>query len=371
MSQLLLLSLNVLNFKNWEEVSLNFSPSINCFLGANGVGKTNLLDAIHYLCTTKSFLTNTDAHAIRHGAEFFMVKGLFERSGQEEEILLSLRKNDKKLLRRNDVEYQKLSDHIGLLPVVVISPMDTNLIYEGSEERRKVTDLILSLADTLYLHHLMRYNRLLQQRNTYLKETVPQRKCSSEMLELYNEQMEPLAEYIYTVRRQFWEKTAKWLSKFYSEIAGFTEDISVAYQSDLAQGSLATVLREAIARDMEVLYTSRGIHKDDIDMRINGYKLKRFGSQGQQKSYLIALKLAMYAVLQEKTGMPPILLFDDIFDKLDRNRTANVIRLVRDMNFGQIFLSDTDPERSVQIASQFHGNARFFHIHSDQKIHVK
>ncbi|MCX8149717.1 MAG: DNA replication and repair protein RecF [Thermaurantimonas aggregans] len=371
MSQLLLLSLNVLNFKNWEEVSLNFSPSINCFLGANGVGKTNLLDAIHYLCITKSFLTNTDAQAMKHGADFFMVKGLFTRAEQEEEILLSLRKNDKKLLKRNDVEYQKLSDHIGLLPVVVISPLDTNLIYEGSKERRKVTDLILSLADSHYLHQLIRYNRLLQQRNTYLKETVPLRKCSLEILELYTEQMEPLAEYIYSVRSQFWEKTAKWLSEFYSQIANSTEDISVAYQSDLAQGNLAAMLREATARDMDVLYTTKGIHKDDIDMRINGFPLKKFGSQGQQKSYLIALKLAMYAVLREKTGMPPILLFDDIFDKLDRNRTANVIRLVRDMNFGQIFLSDTDPERSVQIANQFHGNARFFHIHSDQKIHIE
>lgn len=350
---------------------MQFSPSINCLLGSNGVGKTNLLDAIHYLCTTKSFLTNTDAHSIRHGTEFFMIKGLFERAGQQEEILLSLRKNDKKLLKRNDTEYQRLSDHIGLFPVIVISPMDVNLIYEGSEERRKVTDLILSLADTQYLHSLIRYNRLLQQRNSYLKDTAPQRKCSFEVLELYSEQMEPLADYIHSARSQFWEKTSIWLSQFYNSIAGSAEEVSVVYQSDLAQGSLTALHREASVRDAEALYTTRGIHKDDIEMRIFGYPLKRYGSQGQQKSYLIALKLAMYAVLQEKTGMPPILLFDDIFDKLDRSRTANVIRLVRDMNFGQIFLSDADPERSMQIASQFHGNARFFHIYADQKIHIE
>ncbi len=368
MSSIVLKSLNILNFKNWEECALLFSESINCFLGPNGVGKTNLIDAIHYLCTTKSFLTHTDAHMIRQGSDFVMIKGLFDRSGQEDEILLSLKKNEKKVLKRNDVEYTKLSDHIGLLPVVVISPMDSNLIHEGSEERRKVTDLILSLADGLYLHHLLRYNRLLQQRNAYLKEAVPSRKLRADILGLYDEQMEPLAAYIHEARQTFWGKTKKWLSDFYYKIAETDERVSIQYQSDLDQGPLGMLLEQSIQRDTEVLYTSKGIHRDDLEMHLNGNPIKKFGSQGQQKSFLIAMKLAMYAVLKEKTALPPILLFDDIFDKLDQERTKHVIRLVREMKFGQVFLTDTHPERSMQLAGQFDVNACFYHIRADQKV---
>lgn len=368
MSSIVLKSLNTLNFKNWEECTLTFSASINCFLGPNGVGKTNLLDAIHYLCTTKSFLTHTDSQIIRQGADFVMIKGIFERSGQEDEILLSLKKNEKKILKRNDSEYTKLSDHIGLLPVVVISPMDSNLIYQGSEERRKATDLILSLADGLYLHNLLRYNRLLQQRNVYLKESVPARRLSTEILSLYDGQMEPLAEYIYEARRAFWSKAKEKLSEFYTKIAESGECVSIEYHSDLAQGPLGMLLHQSINRDSELLYTSKGIHKDDLEMLLNGNPIKKFASQGQQKSFLISMKLAMYAVLKEKTGLPPVLLFDDIFDKLDLKRTAQVIRLVREMEFGQIFLTDTHPERSMQLAGQFDSSASFFQINAFQKI---
>lgn len=368
-SAIVLNSFNLLNFKNWEEVSLSFSPSINCFLGANGVGKTNLLDAIHYLCTTKSFLANTDTQAIRHGADFFMITGQFDRDEQKENILISLKKNEKKLLKRNEAEYQKLSDHIGLLPIVVISPMDVKLIYDGSDERRKATDLILSLSDALYLHNLLRYNRLLQQRNSYLKEAVPARKYSSDTLLLYDEQMEPLARYVYEARMAFWDKAKSKLAEFYAAISGSAEHISIDYQSDLGQGNLVDLLKGAYQRDLELLYTSKGVHKDDLDMRISGYPLKKYGSQGQQKTYLISMKLAMYAVLKEKTGLPPILLFDDIFDKLDQQRTSRIVKLVCDMKFGQIFLTDTHPERSVQIARQIAGNAYFYQIDPSQRIH--
>lgn len=352
----------MLNFKNWEDYSFLFSKSINCFVGYNGAGKTNVLDAIHYLCTTKSFLTHSDTHVIRHGADFFMIKGVFDRSGQIDEILISLRRNEKKILKRNDVEYSKLADHIGLLPVVVISPSDSNLIFEGSEERRKATDLILSLSDRLYLQNLLRYNRLLQQRNAYLKEAVPARKLRDEVLHLFDEQMEPPADYIYHARKLFWSKAHSWLSGFYADISQSRENVSIQYQSDLHQGSLTSLLIQNKHRDTELLYTSKGIHRDDLDMQLNGFPLKKIASQGQQKSYLIAMKLAMYAVLKEKTGLPPILLFDDIFDKLDQERTINVIDLVRQMNFGQIFLTDTHPERSMEIAGRFAGDACFYHI---------
>ncbi|KFD39169.1 DNA replication/repair protein RecF [Schleiferia thermophila] len=368
MSDVTLKSLALLNFKNWEELHLSFSPVVNCFIGPNGVGKTNILDSIHFLCTTKSFLSTTDIQCIRFGADYFFIKGEFDRIGNLEVIQVSLKKSEKKVLKRNDSNYQRLSEHIGLLPVIVISPQDTNLIYEGSDERRKTLDLALSLSDGLYLHNLQRYNRLLQQRNAYLKEADTSGRVQHDILTLYDEQMDPFASYIYNARNSFLAAADQYLSRFYYTISSAREHCSIRYQSDLADNNLAALLAQSRQKDRELLYTTRGVHKDDLEMYINGQPLKKFGSQGQQKSFLIALKLAIYAVIKEQTGLSPILLFDDIFDKLDQKRASQVIRLVQEMKFGQIFLSDTHPERVKMLTQQTGSHSKFFMLDEHQKI---
>lgn len=341
---------------------------MNCFLGPNGVGKTNILDAIHYLCTTKSFLSASDAQCIRLGTDFFFIKGVFNRCGYEEVIQLSLKKAEKKVLKRNDSAYQKLSEHIGLLPVIVISPQDTNLIFDGSEERRKTLDLALSIANAQYLFNLQRYNRLLQQRNSYLKESATTGRFQPEILSLYDEQMEPIANYIFRERNDFVTAVERHLSEFYHIVSSAKEHCSISYQSDLKTNSFALLMASSRHKDKEFLYTTKGVHRDDLEMFINGQPLRKFGSQGQQKSFLIALKLAIYAVIKEQTSLSPILLFDDIFDKLDDKRALQVIRLVREMRFGQIFLSDTNPERVKKLTEKTGSESKFFMLDEQQKI---
>ena len=312
---MILSRLSIVNFKNIAQADLSFSPNINCFLGNNGMGKSNLLDAIYYLSFCKSYTRNPDSQNIRHGEDFFVVQGYYERNGNEEELYCGIKRRQKKAFKRNKKEYDRLSDHIGFAPLVMAAPSDNELILGGSEERRKFIDLVISQFDKQYLSTLIRYNKALEQRNALLRQ-----ECSEEMLyDIWEEQMDSTAAQIHNSRDRFLQSFIPVFRRFYNEISSQNES------ADLILG-----------------YTSRGIHRDDMDMMLGEYPMKRIGSQGQCKTYLIALKLAQYDFLREQGDTTPILLLDDIFDKLDAERVKQIVKLVSSDHFGQIFITDTN-----------------------------
>ena len=312
---MILSRLSIVNFKNIAQADLSFSPNINCFLGNNGMGKSNLLDAIYYLSFCKSYTRNPDSQNIRHGEDFFVVQGYYERNGNEEELYCGIKRRQKKAFKRNKKEYDRLSDHIGFAPLVMAAPSDNELILGGSEERRKFIDLVISQFDKQYLSTLIRYNKALEQRNALLRQ-----ECSEEMLyDIWEEQMDSTAAQIHNSRDRFLQSFIPVFRRFYNEIS------SQNRHKDLILG-----------------YTSRGIHRDDMDMMLGEYPMKRIGSQGQCKTYLIALKLAQYDFLREQGDTTPILLLDDIFDKLDAERVKQIVKLVSSDHFGQIFITDTN-----------------------------
>lgn len=351
--------LSCFNYRNLRECDLRFSKKFNCFLGANGVGKTNLLDAIYYLSFTKSHLNTIDSQLIHHDMEFFMLQGEYERNGQEEIISAAVKRKTKKQFCRNKKEYGRMSDHIGLIPAVLISPSDQYLIADGSDERRRFMDVVISQYDRQYLAALVRYNQALQSRNALLKqETMP----DGAMLEIYEMQMAAEAQYIYALRSQFINGFTPVFEHFYSSIAGDGERVSLSYKSHSQQGDIAPLLAECRVRDYAVGYTTRGSHKDDIEMLIDGYPIKRTGSQGQNKTYLVALKLAQYVYLHRVTGVMPLLLLDDIFDKLDATRVKNIMRIVASDDFGQIFVTDTDRNHTDRLMQTVPGDTKLFSV---------
>jgi DNA replication and repair protein RecF len=362
--------LSLTNFKNYELNELDFSPKINCFVGNNGVGKTNILDAIHYLSLTKSFFNNIDSISVRHGEDYFIINGVYEKNGEDDQIYCAFQKGKPKLLKRNGKEYQKLSDHIGRYPVVMISPADSSLILEGSEERRRFLNKIISQYSAGYLDSVLRYSKALQQRNKLLKDFRSSDKFDNEVLSVWDAQLIKYGSSIFNEREILVNDLVPVFQNYYSLISSEKESVELKYVSHLSEGSFAESLINSLAKDRLLEYTTMGIHKDDLSLLMNDYPVRSLGSQGQQKSYLVALKLAKFDYISKQAGFSPILLLDDIFDKFDANRVEQIIRLVGNDKFGQIFITDTHQNRLQEILSSHNTDYRLFGISDDGTVQV-
>lgn len=353
--------LSLLNFKNYSEAELQFS-SVNAFTGDNGAGKTNLLDAIHYLSLCKSYFNPVDSQQIKQGEDFFMVQGVFDKDKNNEVISCGLKRNQKKQFKRNKKEYGRLADHIGLFPLVMISPNDVSIIIEGSEERRRFIDNVISQTDNLYLDELIGYNRNLLNRNALLRQISIKGTYDPALCEIYDEQLVISGNKIFSKRKAFMESFTEIFNRHYQYISDFSEQVGLVYESRLLQDDFSALLRQSLERDRILERTTMGIHKDDLIFTIHGLPLKKFGSQGQQKSFLIALKLAQYTFLYQKNGFEPILLLDDIFDKLDEKRTHKLMKMVSDKDFGQIFITDTSRHRIKTVFDEISVPVTIFNI---------
>ncbi len=355
--------LSVINFKNYSEAELNFSHTVNAFTGNNGAGKTNLLDAIHYLSLCKSYFNPIDSQQIRQGEDLFMIQGTFKKEKSEDVIFCGLKRTQKKKFKRNKKEYQRLADHIGLFPLVMISPNDISLIIEGSEERRKFIDNVISQTDSFYLDELIIYNRNLLNRNALLRQTAASGKYDPTLMGIYDEQLIVSGNRIFEKRKAFMFEFTKIFNKHYQYLSEDAEQVELLYDSPLLQDDFANLLSRNLERDRILERTTTGIHKDELSFTIHGMALKKFGSQGQQKSFLIALKLAQYTFLYQQKGFEPLLLLDDIFDKLDNDRTSKLMKMVSDKDFGQIFLTDTSRERVETIFNELNVPVNIFEVH--------
>ena len=355
--------LSVLNFKNYTESNLSFLPEVNAFTGENGAGKTNLLDAIHYLSLCKSYFNPIDSQHIKKGEDYFMLQGEFERDTRPDIISCSLKRNQKKQFKRNKKDYPRLADHIGQFPLVMISPNDTLIILEGSEERRKFVDNVISQTDNRYLDTLISYNKILLQRNVLLKNIKEKGVFDIGLLEVLNMQLVEVGEIIYKKRKQFMTDFTPSFQRHYHYLCEDAEEVALVYDSQLHDTDFLELLESSIEKDRVLERTTIGIHKDDLLFTIHGeMQLKKFGSQGQQKSFLIALKLAQYTYLQEQNKFKPLLLLDDIFDKLDDRRTKKLMQMVSKEEFGQIFITDTDANRIQNIFDEIQQPIRIFDI---------
>ena len=356
-------SLSILNYKNIHEADLAFSPKINCFIGNNGMGKTNILDAIYFLSFCKSHSNSIDSQNIMHEAEFCLLQGKYSLGDKTEEIYCGMKHRQKKQFKRNKKEYEKLSDHIGLLPLVLVSPDDSALISEGSDERRKFVDGVISQYNKTYLNNLLQYNNALKQRNAILKMEVP---VDHSVLDLWEDQMVVYGTYIYEQRNKFIDEFVPIFQNFYSFISGGNEQISLTYQSQHQDRDIKERMVLTRERDFALGYSTQGIHKDELEMHLDGYPIKRVGSQGQNKTYLISLKLAQFDFLKRTHKLSPLLLLDDIFDKLDSLRVKKIVELVSDDTFGQIFITDTNREHLDLILRQLNQQASIFIVDNGQ-----
>jgi DNA replication and repair protein RecF len=354
--------LSLLNFKNYPEANLSFLPGVNCFVGNNGAGKTNILDAIHYLCLCKSYFNPIDSQQILHEEAFFLVQGDFNRDEQLEPVYCGLKRNHKKVFKRNNKEYQRLADHIGIYPLVMISPQDQYLISEGSEERRKFLDNAISQTDSVYLDDLIAYHKVIAQRNALLKQFQERNRVDEEMISIYDEQLVHLAAKIYQKRVNFMEEFIPLFNQIYQTISSGAETVTFNYESHLSQTDFALLLKNNLTKDIYTARTNYGIHKDDLQFNLGEFPLKKYGSQGQQKSYVIALKLAHYSFLNTKKGYKPILMLDDIFDKLDEQRIRKLLAMVSEDSFGQLFITDTDQARVAKIFQDLNIDCRIFEV---------
>ncbi|MCF6297964.1 MAG: DNA replication and repair protein RecF [Flavobacteriaceae bacterium] len=355
-------NLSLLNYKNFDTISFQFDPKVNCLVGNNGVGKTNVLDAIYHLSFSKSYFNPVTSQNIKHGEDFFAIEGNYLKENREEKIIVSVKRSHKKIIKRNGKSYPRFSDHIGFLPLVIISPADRDLIIEGSETRRKFMDGVISQGDAIYLQTLINYNKVLVQRNSLLKYFAVNHTYNKETLEVYNLQLHDLGSIIHEKRKDFLNDFLPIFLKRYASISSSNETINLVYKSQLQENELLFLLQENIQKDKLTQYTNFGIHKDDLIFEIEGFPIKKFGSQGQQKSYLIALKLAQFDFIKAQNKVNPILLMDDIFDKLDESRVEQIIALVKNEDFGQLFISDTHPERTENIIKKIHQTYKMFRL---------
>ena len=357
---MILKRLSILNYKNIGQADLEFSPNVNCFIGQNGMGKTNLLDAIYYLSFCKSATNPIDSQVMRHEADFFVVQGLYEtEQGETEDIYCGMKRRQKKTFKRNKKAYQRFSEHVGFIPLVMVSPSDGELILGGSEERRRFMDVAISQHDKEYLAQLINYEKALQQRNALLKQ---EEEPDAELLGLWEEMMAQSGEIIYQRRKAFIEGLTPIFQSFYAQISGESEAVSLAYSSHGDRGALLDTIRGGRAKDRIMGYSLHGVHKDDLVMQLGGYPIKREGSQGQSKTYLIALKLAQFDYLRRLGTKAPILLLDDIFDRLDAARVEQIIRLVSSDTFGQIFITDVNRGHLDRLVSSATGDYKLYTV---------
>lgn len=354
--------ISVVNYKNLKDIKLSFSKRLNCFTGNNGAGKTNLLDAIYYLSFCKSFFNATDQLNINHNENYFMLNGVYKRFDSMEQISCGLQKGQKKQFKRNSKVYKKLVDHIGLLPLVMITPSDDVLILGGSDERRKFMDGVISQYNQNYLDDLLKYNRALLQRNNLLKQFGAERTFDSELLAIWDAQLVEYGTRIHRERNEFIDKLIPVFQHYYQKISKGNEIVGLEHLSSLYNNDFKELLQNSVEKDRIAQYTSNGIHKDDLVLSIGEMPMKKLGSQGQKKTYLIALKLAQYHFIKDISELKPILLLDDIFDKLDQNRVEEIVKVVSDNAFGQIFMTDTNREHLDSILNRMEAESKIFKV---------
>ena len=345
------------DFRNIQLQELEFSPNVNCISGNNGEGKTNLLDAIYYLSMTKSAFATSEKFNFRHGTDEFSVAGTYRmENGLSSRFALKVNSKGEKKIRRDDKPYQKVSEHVGVLPIVMVSPADISMVSDSGEERRRFVNAVLSQMDHEYMSSLQQYNRLLMQRNRMLKEMDPDRS----LLEVIDMRMGALAEPIFQKRKKFIEDLKPIVSEYYKYVSGGSELVDVEYESELSKAGLEQLLSASFDKDRILKYTSSGLQRDDFIFTMNGHPIRRYGSQGQQKSFLVSLKFAQYEIMKKNYGFAPVLLLDDVFDKLDMNRISNLLQMVASNDFGQIFITDSNKVRMSGIVDRLTQDRAYF-----------
>ncbi len=362
MEQLFLNKLSLVNFKNYEHADLTFSPRFNCITGNNGEGKTNLLDAVHYLSFTKSYFNPIDSQNVLHEAPLFVVQGEFKTGNKKDEVYCAQKKGERKQFKLNKKEYIRFAEHIGLFPVVMASPSDIELILEGSETRRKFSDSIISQYDRPYLEDIIAYTKVLLQRNAQLKQFSKKGNFDTEALRIWDVQLIELGNKIFKKRKEFSADLEPIFQKYYELISGGKEKVEIVYHSQLSKGDFEALLNESQEKDRAAEYSTVGIHKDDWEFKMSGFPVKKFASQGQQKSYLLAVKLAQFEFVKQHREVIPILMLDDIHDKLDDERVKHLIRLVSSKDFGQVFITDTSRERIKDLFDDVKAELRLFEV---------
>ena len=361
---MILEKLTILNYKNIGEVTLDFSPKVNCFIGHNGVGKTNVLDAIHYLSFCRSSISNTDSQVIRHGEEFFMLEGRYATDeGEPEIVYCGMKRGTKKHFKRNGKEYRRLSEHIGLIPIVMVAPADNMIIDGQSEERRRPMDMVISQFDHAYIDHLSRYTKALQQRNSLLRQDE---EPDASLLDVLEEQMGYEGECVFAAREAFVNELIPVFQRYYEAISGGREEVGISYESHCRRGPLCEVIRRDRFKDRAVGYSLHGVHRDDLLFTLGSHQMKREGSQGQNKTFAVALKLAQFDFLKRTASRTtPLLLLDDIFDKLDSDRVERIVEIVSASGFGQIFVTDTNRDHLDKILARSGGDYKIFEVKGD------
>ena len=361
---MILEKLTILNYKNIGEVTLDFSPKVNCFIGHNGVGKTNVLDAIHYLSFCRSSISNTDSQVIRHGEEFFMLEGRYATDeGEPEIVYCGMKRGTKKHFKRNGKEYRRLSEHIGLIPIVMVAPADNMIIDGQSEERRRLMDMVISQFDHAYIDHLSRYTKALQQRNSLLRQDE---EPDASLLDVLEEQMGYEGECVFAAREAFVNELIPVFQRYYEAISGGREEVGISYESHCRRGPLCEVIRRDRFKDRAVGYSLHGVHRDDLVFTLGSHQMKREGSQGQNKTFAVALKLAQFDFLKRTASRTtPLLLLDDIFDKLDSDRVERIVEIVSASGFGQIFVTDTNRDHLDKILARSGGDYKIFEVKGD------
>ena len=345
------------DFRNIELQELEFSPNVNCITGNNGEGKTNLLDAIYYMSMTKSAFASSDRFTLRHGAEEFAISGVYAmENGTKSRFSMKVSDKGEKKIRRDDKPYQKISEHIGLLPVVMVSPSDVSMVSESGEERRRFANAVLSQMSAEYMSAMQQYNRLLLQRNRMLKDMDPDRA----LMEVIDMRMSALSSPVYEARKRFVQELKPVVSEYYKALSGGSEQVDIQYESELEKAPLDQLLARTLDKDRILKHTTCGVHRDDFAFLMNGHPIRRYGSQGQQKSFLVALKFAQYEIMKMNYGFAPILLLDDVFDKLDMGRISNLLEMVASKDFGQIFITDSNKVRMSGIVDGLTSDRAYF-----------
>ena len=345
------------DFRNIQLQEIDFSPNINCISGNNGEGKTNLLDAIYYMSMTKSAFASSDKFNFRHGTEEFSLAGTYRMpNGLSRRFALKMSSKGEKKVKRDDKFYQKVSEHVGVLPVVMVSPADVSMVSESGDERRRFVNAVLSQMDREYMSAMQQYNRLLLQRNKMLKDAVVDRS----LLEVIDMRMSALAGPVYEARKRFVADLKPIVAEYYKALSGDSEQVDIEYESELSKDSLENILAASFEKDRILKHTTSGIHRDDFVFTMNGHPIRRFGSQGQQKSFLVSLKFAQYEIMKRNYGFAPMLLLDDVFDKLDMGRISNLLQMVASNDFGQIFITDSNKVRMAGIVDRLTQDRAYF-----------